>query len=127
MSWLRWAWAASFRSTSVRRSVGNSLSAPPQSCSIWRLSSRTRSTIRARRAEVEKINVPQAEMSTAGVIMAVNRLSAVGRSCIGASYSVSGLPLQGRMAEARGPLRCGCTLLANGFPNAISCAAVLLK
>jgi hypothetical protein len=56
-----WAWAASCRSTSVRRSVGNSLSAPPQSCSIWRLSSRTWSTMRARRAEVEKINVPQAE------------------------------------------------------------------
>ena len=66
-------------------------------------------------------------MSTAGVIMAVNRLSAVGKSCIGASYSASVLSLQGRVAETGGLIRCGCSLLANGFPHAISCAAVLLK
>jgi hypothetical protein len=77
--------------------------------------------------EVEKINVPRAEMSTAGVIMAVNRLSAVGRSCIGASYSVSVLSFQGRAAKAGGPIRRGCALLASGFPQEIPCAAVLFQ
>ena len=51
---------------------------------------------------MEKINVPQAEMSTAGVIMAVNRLSAVGKSCIEASYSVSVLLFQGRGLRQEG-------------------------
>jgi hypothetical protein len=63
-------------------------------------------------------------MSTAEVIMAVNRLSAVGKSCIGASYSVSGLSFQGRVAEVGGPIQCGCALLASGFPQVLSCAAV---
>jgi hypothetical protein len=39
-------------------------------------SARTRSTTRPRRVEVERISVPQAEISTAGVIIAVSTVRA---------------------------------------------------
>ena len=42
-------------------------------------SSRTRSTTRASRVEVEKTRVPQAEMSTAGVIIEVSRSRPLGK------------------------------------------------
>jgi len=48
--------------------------------SIVALMSRTRSTIRATRVEVEKIRVPQAEIKTAGVIIALNSARPVDRS-----------------------------------------------
>src|SRR5260221_4810264 len=57
-----------------RRSSAKSRTWPVKSCSSWKARFRTRSTIRARRVAVEKISVPQAEMSTAGVIIALNRL-----------------------------------------------------
>ena len=42
---------------------------------MTRLNSRTRSTTRARRVEVENINVPQAEIRTAGVNIALKTLN----------------------------------------------------
>src|SRR5688572_32500721 len=74
MSRPRRAMRTSWRSTSIRRSSGKSTTdsvyRSSKDCESWR----TRSTMRASRVEVEKISVPQAEMSTAGVIIAESRL-----------------------------------------------------
>src|SRR5262249_57587155 len=56
-----------------------------------RLNSRTRSTTRANRVEVEKINVPQAEIRTAGVIIALRTLNEYEAFCMALNQSVNPL------------------------------------
>src|SRR5687767_7401688 len=68
---------AIWRSTSIWRSSGKSAFSSLENCSMTRLNSRTRSTTRARRVEVENINVPQAEIRTAGVNIALKTLNEV--------------------------------------------------
>src|SRR5262245_6284681 len=72
---------------SSRKSAFSSL----EKSSMMRLNSRTRSTTRARRVEVEKINVPQAEIRIAGVIIALKTLKECEAPCIALKQSVNSL------------------------------------
>src|SRR5262245_31172454 len=67
---------ASWRSTSASRSSGKSMTSSFDKSSIVRLRSRTRSMMRAKRFDVEKTKVPQAEIKTAGVIIALRMFNA---------------------------------------------------
>src|SRR5262245_19598136 len=88
MNCTRRSWMAIWRSTSMWRSSGKSVYSSLENCSMARLNSRTRSTTRASRVEVEKINVPQAEISTAGVNIALKTLNEV---CMPLNQSVNPL------------------------------------
>src|SRR5262249_2247321 len=91
INWPRRAWIAIWRSTSIRRSSGKSTFSSLENCSMARLNSRTRSTTRANRVEVEKINVPQAEIRTAGVIIALKTLNEYEAFCMALNQSVNPL------------------------------------
>src|SRR5262245_9927664 len=70
---------------SSRKSAFSSL----EYCSMMRLNSRTRSTTRAKRVDVEKINVPQAEIKTAGVNIALKTLKECEAFCMALNQSVN--------------------------------------
>src|SRR5215510_3233943 len=72
---------------SSRKSAFSSL----EYCSMTRLNSRTRSTTRAKRVDVEKINVPQAEIKTAGVNIALKTLKECEAFCMALNQSVNPL------------------------------------
>src|SRR5262245_14614703 len=72
---------------SSRKSAFSSL----ENCSMTRLNSRTRSTTRAKRVDVEKINVPQAEIRTAGVNIAVKTLKECEAFCMVLNQTVNPL------------------------------------
>src|SRR5262245_64759423 len=77
-----------------------------ENCSMARLNSGARSTMRANRVEVEKINVPQAEIRTAGVIIALKTLNECTAFCMALNQSVNPLGefkiLLGQSANAMG-------------------------
>src|SRR5262245_29590910 len=62
-----------------------------ENCSMTRLNSRTRSTTRAKRVDVEKINVPQAEINTAGVNIALKTLKECETFCMALNQPVNPL------------------------------------
>src|SRR5262249_15275218 len=62
-----------------------------ENCSMMRLNSRTRSTTRAKRVDVEKINVPQAEIRTAGVIIALKTPNEYDAFCMALNQSINPL------------------------------------
>src|SRR5262249_17181898 len=91
INWTRRAWIAIWRSTSIWRSSRKSAFSSLENCSMMRLNSRTRSTTRARRVDVEKINVPQAEIKTAGVNIALKTLKECEAFCMSLNQSVNPL------------------------------------
>ena len=68
---------------------GKSAISSLENCSMTRLNSRTRSTTRAKRVDVEKINVPQAEIRTAGVNIALKTLKEFEAFCMALNQSVN--------------------------------------
>ncbi|MFO0848573.1 MAG: hypothetical protein U0871_08460 [Gemmataceae bacterium] len=77
---MRAARLVSWSAIRCRSSTSSGVAASSGSLAAWSPSARTRSTTRPSRLEVARLRVPDAEMSTAGVIIAPRTDAAGGRS-----------------------------------------------